>query len=177
MSTRRGRQAGVLALAAVAMLGGTTPASATRSASLDQERMIAAVNAERARYGTDPVAFAEQLYPAASKFARQCKLVRADGHGKFADNLYVAPGKVPFAQALRSWMQEAGKYDYNKPGFSPATSHFTQTVWAGSTSVAIVVVNCPAGTILDTAGTLVVARFAPPGNASGEFSKNVGSPR
>lgn len=66
-------------------------------------------------------------------------------------------------------MDEASKYDYNHPGFSSATGHFTQVVWKGSKQVACAIANCGAGTIFGQASKYVVCRYSPAGNVIGHF--------
>lgn len=66
-------------------------------------------------------------------------------------------------------MDEASKYDYNHPGFSSGTGHFTQVVWKGSKQVACAIANCGAGTIFGQASKYVVCRYSPAGNIIGHF--------
>ena len=80
------------------------------------------------------------------------------------------------------------KYDYNHPGFSSATGHFTQVsfsskfplwpelidgypqvVWKGSKQVACAIANCGAGTIFGQPSKMIVCRYSPPGNVLGQF--------
>ena len=53
-------------------------------------------------------------------------------------------------------------YDYNKPGFSMGTGHFTQVVWENCTYVGHGIVN-----------GYVCARYNPPGNYADQFTKFV----
>ena len=171
-----------LALGCTAVFGGAPSAAARPGPSsveptAAQSRMLEEVNAARARYGADPLVWDAALYPGAQRFAQECRFDNSNGADAFADNKHVAPGETGFTEALAAWMKEAALYDFDRPGFSPATAHFSQTVWKGSTSVAVGIARCTAGDVLPEETTLVVARFAPPGNRPGEFSRNVGSPR
>jgi uncharacterized protein YkwD len=80
-------------------------------------------------------------------------------------------------QAVQSWYNEVSKYDYNNPGFSSATGHFTQVVWKSSTQL-----GCGAAKGTTTInGKLynafyVVCQYAPPGNVLGQFPANVLKP-
>ena len=38
-------------------------------------------------------------------------------------------------ECTSSWYSEVSLYDYNNPGFSLETEHFTQVVWKDSTEV------------------------------------------
>ena len=70
--------------------------------------------------------------------------------------------------ATYRWYREVKYYDYNRPGFSLKTGHFTQLVWKSSTKLGV-------GVCLDKASgkAYVVALYTPHGNMKGEFPKNV----
>ena len=74
------------------------------------------------------------------------------------------------ADATRNWYDEIKKYNFNRPGFTSATGHFTQLVWKGSNRIGV-------GFALtsDQRTIYVVAQYAPPGNSgsSNEYRKNV----
>ena len=61
-------------------------------------------------------------------------------------------------------------YDYDNPGFSSKTGHFTQVVWDGSTELGIARAQ---GMKDGWKSTWVVARYGPPGNMQGDFPDNV----
>lgn len=71
------------------------------------------------------------------------------------------------------WGNERLKYDYNNPGFSSATGHFTQVVWKQSTNLGCGWKRCHGGSGKAN-GYYVVCRYTPPGNYQGRFKKNVG---
>lgn len=79
--------------------------------------------------------------------------------------------------AIKSWYDEVSAYNYNNPGFSSATGHFTQVVWKGSTQL-----GCGAAQGTKTMnGTkfnafYVVCNYAPAGNVQGQFPANVLKP-
>jgi hypothetical protein len=79
--------------------------------------------------------------------------------------------------AVKSWYDEVSKYDYNNPGFSSATGHFTQVVWKSSTQL-----GCGAARGVKTLnGTnynafYVVCHYSPAGNVQGQFPANVLKP-
>lgn len=92
-------------------------------------------------------------------------------------------------EVVDSWYGEIKHYDYNRPGFSSATGHFTQVtlcnihacavtddvptqvVWIGSTHVGV-------ASAVQGNTVYVVANYAPPGNVVGpeNFSTNVKRP-
>ena len=69
---------------------------------------------------------------------------------------------TPFATKI--WYDEVKDYNFDKPGFSGATGHFTQVVWKATTKAGFGV-----------AGNYVVGRYSPAGNFTNEgmFEENV----
>jgi hypothetical protein len=72
------------------------------------------------------------------------------------------------AQATDSWYNEIKLYNFNRPGFSMDTGHFTQVVWKGSQKVGVGFAITGDGKTL-----YVVAQYSPPGNYQGQFGQNV----
>ena len=64
------------------------------------------------------------------------------------------------------WYAESTDYRYPNGGFSMSTGHFTQLVWAGSTSLGCAMARC---NDLD----VWVCNYDPPGNVDGEYEANV----
>jgi len=135
-------------------------------------------NRYRARYGAGPVTWSDALYPGTNQWATQCKFQHSNGGGRYGENLAAGTGgSYGFSDAIKDWMNEAPKYDYNHPGFSSGTGHFTQVVWKSTKRVACAIANCRPGTIFGQASKYVVCRYDPPGNFVGRFPENVGRPR
>ena len=66
------------------------------------------------------------------------------------------------------WYQEISLYDFNKPGFSEATGHFTCLVWKSTTNMGLgISMNTSTGEAYITMNTV------PPGNVDGEYVANV----
>ncbi|KAF9027970.1 PR-1-like protein [Hymenopellis radicata] len=134
--------------------------------------VLAEHNVARADYGANDLTWNEDLYAGTLSWANTCKFQHSISGSKYGENLYAttAKGGDQIKAAVDSWMHEASKYDYNNPGFSQATGHFTQVVWKSTTSVACAVGQCAAGTIFDKAASYyVVCRYSPPGNYKGQF--------
>lgn len=100
------------------------------------------------------------------------------------ENLYVYYTTAPSISsdslantAVKSWYDEVKAYNYNSPGFSSATGHFTQVVWKSSTQL-----GCGAARGTKTMnGTkfnafYVVCHYVPAGNVQGQFPANVLKP-
>lgn len=100
------------------------------------------------------------------------------------ENLYVYYTTAPSISsdslantAVKSWYDEVKAYNYNSPGFSSATGHFTQVVWKSSTQL-----GCGAARGTKTMnGTkfnafYVVCHYVPAGNVQGQFPSNVLKP-
>ncbi len=67
-----------------------------------------------------------------------------------------------------TWYNENKDYDFNNPGFSPNTGHFTQVVWNGSQKLGV---GC--AFTKDNLNVFVVAQYSPPGNDRNFFDQNV----
>ena len=79
--------------------------------------------------------------------------------------------------AVQAWYDEVVDYNYNAPGFSGNTGHFTQVVWKASTEV-----GCGAAQGTTTfdgteyTALYVVCQYLAPGNRLGDFPANVLEP-
>lgn len=87
---------------------------------------------------------------------------------RYGENIFwMSGGEVNASTPVDRWYDEIKSYNYSKPGFSMATGHFTQVVWAGSTEVGCGKAKSKSG------GTYIVCNYNPPGNYTGQFPKNV----
>ncbi|KAI0703483.1 CAP domain-containing protein [Cytidiella melzeri] len=135
-------------------------------------------NKFRSHYGAPNLSWSDALYPGTLQWAQQCKFQHSQGNGKYGENLAAGTGNAyGFTNGLQDWMNEASKYDYNHPGFSSGTGHFTQVVWKSSQQVACAIADCRAGTIFGQPSKMIVCRYSPPGNFIGRFPENVGRPQ
>lgn len=75
-------------------------------------------------------------------------------------------------EAIKNWYSEEKFYDYNRPGFSSKTGHFTALVWKSSKLVGI-------GVAWSTQKKwwVIVANYYPAGNVQNQFAKNVQRPQ
>jgi hypothetical protein len=70
--------------------------------------------------------------------------------------------------AIDNWYNEIAYYNFNAPGFSEKTGHFTCLVWLSSITFGMGITINPS-----TSATVVVFNTAPPGNVIGQFQQNV----
>lgn len=92
-------------------------------------------------------------------------------NNNYGENIYCKYGTgditVDGIEPVKSWYDEIALYNYNSPGFSSGTGHFTQVVWRDSTKLGIAKAQNSKGQIF------VVANYDPPGNYQGQFEENV----
>lgn len=70
-------------------------------------------------------------------------------------------------QTTDLWYNEISSYDFNNPGFSLTTGHFTQVVWVATNKI-----GC--GIDISSSGKIYgVGQYTPPGNYLGQFQTNV----
>ena len=86
------------------------------------------------------------------------------------ENLYKSWGSyqvsVTGKEASNSWYEEVKDYDFNNPGFTSGTGHFTQLVWKNSKQL-----GC--GASCQNNAIVVTCNYYPAGNYLGEFDYNV----
>ncbi|KAI8377067.1 CAP domain-containing protein [Choanephora cucurbitarum] len=125
-------------------------------------------NKYRATHHASPLKWSAKLANDAMNVAKTCifehKIVDNEGQ-------CLAMGYPSIEAAIKGWYDEESKYNYNAPGFSMATGHFTQVVWKGTTEVGCAAYDCP-----NNGGNYIVCNYNPSGNYLGEFPKNVQAP-
>mmetsp|Transcript_4975 Transcript_4975/g.8843 ORF Transcript_4975/g.8843 Transcript_4975/m.8843 type:complete len:142 (-) Transcript_4975:378-803(-) len=71
--------------------------------------------------------------------------------------------------AIDAWYEEEELYNYNSPGFSMDTGHFTQVVWKDTEYLGCGIADCGSQKIY-------VCQYDPPGNFRGRYEQNVTPP-
>ncbi|KAF9929935.1 hypothetical protein FBU30_001094 [Linnemannia zychae] len=126
-------------------------------------------NYYRSLHGAPPLSWNWDAANFGENWLQKCNFQHS--HGRFGENL--AAGYSDFPAAIKAWYDEVSQYDFNNPGFSSRTGHFTQVVWKGTRSVGCAKRACPSWTIY-------ICDYDPPGNIvswdNGYFRDNV-SPR
>lgn len=166
------------AAAASATITTTTPTSitttsdstvsSTDSLSDNASKLLSAHNNKRALHKDTPsLTWSTELETYAQNYADQydCSGTLVHSGGPYGENLALGYG---IEGAVDAWYSEIKYYNYNNPGFSEDTGHFTQLVWKSSTEVGCGVKSC--GGIW---GDYVVCSYNPAGNVIGEFPENV----
>ncbi|KAF3915566.1 Latisemin [Orbilia brochopaga] len=106
-----------------------TPTAFTSAEGKFSRDMLKITNDLRAIHGAPPVVWNKILATFAARQAKRCNF--AHSGGPYGENLaggsYSNPVYYPWL-----WYSEVRSYDYNNPGFSGTTGHFTQLVWKGT---------------------------------------------
>ncbi|EKM81187.1 hypothetical protein AGABI1DRAFT_112878 [Agaricus bisporus var. burnettii JB137-S8] len=162
-------------LVAIASSVSATVLNDKRDAFSDQA--LSVHNSYRAQYGAGALTYDNNLAAGAASYAAQCNFAHSGGN--FGENLFASSGSgATINNAVDSWMAEAAQYDYNNPGFSAATGHFTQVVWKSSTNLGCASQQCTTGSPFGSGEwTNILCRYTPPGNFEGQFPENVGRPQ
>lgn len=134
------------------------------------------VNMYRAKHQAPPMAWNNTL----STFAQQWSyymgyhsLFQHSGTKSYGENIAMFQGYGTdtislLKQSIDMWYNEVTKYDFNRPGFSDETGHFTCLVWVPSQTFGM-------GITFDNSNNSAYITFNtyPPGNYIGKFQQNV----
>lgn len=92
---------------------------------------------------------------------------------KFGENVFWEGGSSPIKEdnelaraVVDSWYNEISAYNYNKPGFSMETGHFTQVVWKSTKRF-----GC--GCAPKDNSIYCTCNYDPPGNYDDQYKANV----
>jgi len=133
--------------------------------------MLNAHNFYRGEHGVGELKWNDTSAKFAAGWAKGC--VFQHSGGPTGENL--AAGYPNASASVDGWGQERKQYNFNKPGFSEVTGHFTQLVWSNTTSVGCARVSCQGKN--NTPGFYVVCEYFPAGNVVGNnnqyFKDNV----
>lgn len=132
-------------------------------------------NMYREKHQVDPVTWDDTLTSGAQSWAdylAQNNLFKHASGLQVGENLYLSGSpspEEPCTSATQAFYGEVKDYDFNKPGFSMETGHFTQVVWKDSKKIGA------AQQIRGDGRLVVVIRYSPAGNfnTDGAFAANV----
>ncbi|KAI8094878.1 CAP domain-containing protein [Gilbertella persicaria] len=125
-------------------------------------------NKHRSKHHAPALKWDKSLAAYAQKWSNRC--VFEHSHGDYGENL--ALGFNSWSDVIDAWYEEVKDYNYNQPGFSEKTGHFTQLVWKSTTKIGCGVRSCS-----DIGGKLWTCSYKGYGNIIGNhnfyFKKNV----
>jgi hypothetical protein len=139
---------------------------------MDPTRVLKNINDVRARYGAPPVVWSYRMATVAQSWADRRRFEHRPCN-EFGENIAIATMLEPgMDSAIRMFAAESRRYDWDQPGYSPSTGHFTALVWKGTRRVGAGVAAMPDGLFM------YVLNFDPPGNVVNAdmrlFRDNVG---
>ncbi|MDY0042555.1 MAG: CAP domain-containing protein [Desulforhabdus sp.] len=133
------------------------------------QQWLQAHNNYRALHGAPAVTWSDTIAANAQDWANSCP----SGHSSTGYGENMAAGSYGYALTPQNvvdlWYAEEPLYDYNNPGYSPDTGHFTQVVWKSTTQIGC---GCKTGC---TGGywSVCVCQYNPRGNVTTQFAENV----
>lgn len=150
-----------------------------------ENAILARHNELRAKHGGPPMVIDNSIVNYAKSRANLVSQKEGLSYGHaglkgYGENLYwsaSSESSIDVTQAARaavdSWYNEIKNYNFNNPGFSGTTGHFTQVVWKGSIKLGCAVAHGKGGKWFET---YVVCNYLEPGNMQGAFPQNVARP-
>ena len=145
------------------------PPTLVRAAELSPSDFTVEHNKRRCLHGARDVVWDASLARSAQKAAGTCKFKHTST--PYGENLWAGQWVPDGDDCLDGWYDnEVGLYDWNSPGFSQATGHFSQVVWANTREI-----GCG---LCDGGGAdyayIVACHYNPGGNVGGQHQSQVG---
>lgn len=136
------------------------------------QQWLDAHNNLRGLHGVPNVTWSDSVAASAQEWADTCP----SGHSgsDYGENLAYATYIMSLQSAVLMWYKEEPYYDYNNPGFSLETAHFTQVVWKNTTQIGCGFKTGCLGE--DVWPNVWVCQYNPPGNYLTQFADNVFPP-
>ena len=137
------------------------------------------VNAYRAKHNSPPLVWDDTI----SAFAQEYSLYlvthnlfqhsNKEGYGENLAYFQGYPNEMMtlIKKSIDLWYDEIKLYNFNYPGYSPSTGHFTCLVWKSSTTFGMGYSYNNDTKVVD-----ITMNTAPPGNIIGQFQQNVNPP-
>ncbi len=139
----------------------------------EEQQILDRHNQLRALHGAAPLTWSPVLAAQAESWANSCSMNHAGQRNGAGENLAMWSGDQSMPNMVQMWYDEVKFYDYNKPGFTMATGHFTQVVWRASKELGCAKQVCPRSPLK----AWLVCRYLPSGNITNaeQFKTNVTS--
>lgn len=137
-----------------------------------KDQCVKSHNEYRSRHQVGPLVWSDNLAQGAQSWAdylAENNLFQHAANSPVGENLYLSSRKPmePCTSATKAFYDEVKYYDYNNPGFSLRTGHFTQVVWKNTKQIGAAYATRKDGRFV------LVIRYSPPGNYRFQFSQNV----
>ncbi|CEP64176.1 CAP domain-containing protein LALA0_S10e04148g [Lachancea lanzarotensis] len=141
--------------------------SSSSSLSQFQSQVLHEHNAYRRLHNAPDLQWSSTLQNFAANYANRynCNGTLIHSNSPYGENLALG---FNTSSAVAAWYNEFKLYNYNKPGFSEKTGHFTQLVWKSTTQMGCAYVDCG-----DYYGQYTICNYDPPGNVAGQYQLNV----
>ncbi|XP_034272268.1 Golgi-associated plant pathogenesis-related protein 1 isoform X1 [Pantherophis guttatus] len=143
------------------------------------EEVLRAHNDYRKKHGVPSLKLCKKLNREAQQYSEALASTRILKHspesssGKCGENLAWASYDQSGSEVADRWYSEIKNYNFQSPGFSSGTGHFTAMVWKNTKKMGVGKAAASDGS------TFVVARYEPAGNIvnSGQYKQNVFPPK
>ena len=140
-----------------------------------QQNALDAHNKYRKKHHVGNLVLSKDLCNIAQKYAETLARTGNFAHSgdsyngnPMGENLFACYGmKITGKTMTDDWYNEINDYNFNRPGFTSGTGHFTQVVWKGSKQVGFGYAQARDGYYYG------VANYYPAGNYMNEFEDNV----
>ncbi|KAL0965121.1 hypothetical protein UPYG_G00277080 [Umbra pygmaea] len=140
-----------------------------------QRDFLQACNNRRAIHGSPALRLDTGLSSGAQTWAESLlkERVLKNSSSPHGENIWAKTGSAGITatgqEVVESWYEQAGSYDFSKPGPQDKTGQFSQLVWRSSTKVGVGMATSGTGMVI------VVAHFEPAGNITnpGYYAQNV----
>lgn len=128
-------------------------------------------NTLRARHQSPALVWDATVAATAQAYANRCLWAHNPDLRRLGLGENLALGYPSLTAAVQAWYDEARFYNYNRPGFSSATGHFTALVWKSTTKLGCGSARCSSL----SNRVILVCNYQPAGNIvnAGFFVANV----
>ncbi|XP_014386943.1 PREDICTED: Golgi-associated plant pathogenesis-related protein 1 [Myotis brandtii] len=141
--------------------------------------VLRAHNEYRQQHGVPPLKLCKKLNQEAQQYSEALASTRILKHspessrGQCGENLAWASYDQPGQEVADRWYSEIKNYNFQQPGFTSGTGHFTAMVWKNTKKMGVGKASASDGS------SFVVARYFPAGNVvnQGYFEENVLPPK
>nr|XP_040141975.1 Golgi-associated plant pathogenesis-related protein 1 isoform X1 [Ictidomys tridecemlineatus] len=156
------------------------PASRRKPASKQfNNEVLKAHNEYRQKHGVPPLKLCKKLNQEAQQYSEALASTRILKHspessrGQCGENLAWASYDQTGKEVADRWYSEIKSYNFQQPGFTSGTGHFTAMVWKNTKKMGVGKASASDGS------SFVVARYFPAGNVvnQGFFEENVLPPK